>query len=333
MIAAFLFQVALATPAEEIAYTTTEDGYELGFSHYDNPGKPPVVLVHGISCNHRFYDLEPEQSLALSLWDAGFDVWNLDLRGHGLSLKGKKGRQRPSSVDVYGEQDLPAAFAYVQQRTGAEKLHYVGHSMGGMVLAIYLATHPEPPLASAVVLASPLDLRDPDPLIGAVLHNTWVGTILPSLPTPFGAKLVGRLGTKSPLQIDQLLYNPELMERGVQQRSMRQIVAPVWRGESRQFGLAKDGDFRSADGTDIYRERLSEIKVPMLFIAGRADRIVHPDRVLAYYEAVGSADKEWIVASRANGFAGDYGHLDYALATAAKTEIFPRVIEWLQNHP
>jgi len=333
MTALFLLSVALAAPKASIHRISTDDGMDLGVSRYENPGKPPVVLVHGISCNHRFWDLEADQSLALALWDAGFDVWNLDLRGHGLSLKGKNGRQRPTSIDVYGEQDLPAAFAYIQGNTGVEDLHYIGHSMGGMVLAVYLANTPDPPLASAIVVASPLDLGDPDPLIGVVLHNTWLGTLLPSLPTPAGARLVGHLGEHSPLQIDQLLYNPENVDRHTQKLAMKTIVSPVWRGESRQFGLAKHGKFLDAEGAQDYRERLSHIKVPMLFFAGRADRIVHPDRVRTYYDAIGSHEKGWVLVSKANGFTGNYGHLDFGLAESATTEIFPRMIEWLQNHP
>lgn len=318
-----------------IVYVDTADGAEAAVQHYATPGGPPVVLCHGISSNHNFWDLMPGRSLALYLRGHGFDVWNMDLRGHGYAVRDRSGHRQHAgwSVDDYGRYDLPAVFDYVLQKTGKKQLSYVGHSMGGMVLAVYLATHPHPPLAAAVVVASPLDFRDPSLLTRTLLRDAWVGRITAFVPTPTGASLLAAIGGQGPLKVDDLLFNPaDIRDPAVRRTMLRRVVSPISRGEVRQFGLAAHGyEFRSADGKVIYLNALHDVKVPMLFFAGRADRVVNPDRVRAYYDAVGSPHKELVIASVANGFSADYGHLDYGDGDHAQDEVFPRIAAWLER--
>ncbi len=316
------------------AGTGSGAGHHAALHHTARPGAPPVVLCHGISSNHHFWDLEPGRSLAEALWAAGYDVWNLDLRGHGDAVDGPDGRRQAAgwSVDDYGTGDLPAVFDLVLARTGAERLSYVGHSMGGMVLAIYLATHPDPPLESAVVVGSPLDFRDPDDLLTFALASAATASALDFVPTPAGARLLASTRRSTMYRVDTLLANAENLDPKAAARMYRAVVSPLSSGEITQFALARDGEFLSADGTIAWRERLGDVRVPMLFVAGRADRVANPDRVWSYYEAVGSPDKSFVVLSRANGHHGEYGHLDLGVGDHAAEDLFPLVVDWLDDH-
>lgn len=324
----------MTAPAAELVWVDVGGGHEAALHHTARAGAPPVVLCHGISSNHRFWDLEPGRSLVEDLWEQGFDVWNLDLRGHGDAVRDEQGRrQAPDwSVDDYGTGDLPAVFDLVLQRTGASELSYVGHSMGGMVLAIYLATHPDPPLSAAVVVGSPLDFRDPDDLLALALRVAGPAKGLRFVPTPAGARVLAVTRRDTVGRFDELLHNPENLDRRAEARMFRSVVSPLSRGEMRQFALASDGEFRSADGAVVWRERLDGVDVPMLFVAGRADRVANPDRVWSYYDAVGSDDKAFVVLSRANGFHGDYGHLDLGVGDHAAEDLYPLVTTWLAGH-
>ena len=323
-------------PEAELVWVATDDDHHVVLHHRANPGRPAVVLCHGISSNSRFWDLAPDRSLAEALWTAGYDVWNLDLRGHGAARRGPEGKpQAPGwSVDDYGTSDLPAVFAAVRAASGQGELHYVGHSMGGMVLAVYLASHPDPGLASAVVVGSPLDFRDLDPLVATLFAMAPVGRAFGALPTPAGARVLAVTRRDTIGRLDEILHNPENVDRRTEALMLRTVVSPLWRGEVSQFRpMGKDVEFRGAAGGVPYREALAEVTVPMLFVAGRADHLVSPDRVWTYFEAVGSPDKQFVVASVANGMHGDYGHLDLGCGDHAADDVFPLIVSWLGTHP
>ena len=329
MIALFV-AFALAAPREEVR-VATPDGAEIGFTHLANPGHRAVILCHGISSNHHFWDLSPGRSLADALHADGWDVWNLDLRGHGIVERTSAGR-RPSTrtnLDTYGMIDVPTAIAYVRATTGQEEVAWVGHSMGGMVLAIHLARAGDAGLSTAVVVASPLDFRDPDPLVTAAFRLAPLGPA--RLPTPLGGRVLAALGRHAPLSADEMLFNPEIVAPEARRAQLEAVVSPMMRGEVRQLGRVRHGELVGDDGL-VYRDALGAIDLPMYFLAGRADRIAPPDRVRGYFDAVGSADRRFEVASRADGWRGDYGHLDFGCSDLAATEVFPRIAAWLDAH-
>ena len=314
----------------------TADGYEIVLSHRPSPGGPPVILCHGVSSNHRFWDLAPGRSLAEFLQQRGFDVWNLDLRGHGLAERDGAGRRQPAgwTVDDYGRYDLPAAIAFVRTRSRSDDVAYVGHSMGGMVLAVYLASVDKPHLSAVVTAGAPLDFGTADPVVSWLLDLAPWASRIPYLPTPLGARILAWMGDLAPFNVEEMLFNPANVAKEVRAPMFNAIVSPLSSGEIRQFALSGDsGAFRSADGKQTYQDQLGHVTVPMLFLAGGADRVVHPDQVRRYYDAVGAAEREFVVVSLANGFSADYGHLDFGIADRAVTDIFPRIERWFREHP
>lgn len=316
-------------------YVESERGAWAHVQRYASEG-PAVVLVHGISSNHHFWDLQPGRSLALHLHERGFDVYNVDLRGHGFARMGADGKKQKVgwSIDDYGAFDIASVVAHIRKTKGVEEVHYVGHSMGGMVLAIYMTLHPRHHLASAVAVASPLDFRDPDPAMDRMLKNAWVAKMFGYTPTPAGARLLAGFGYKAPFHADEYVLNPENYEKEAYKQTMRRVVSPLSRGEVAQFALVReDGEFRSENGRVEYRKSLGNVRVPMLFMAGRSDQVVSADRVQGYFEAVGSPDKKMVIAGVENGFGGDYGHLDFGTSDHAEADVFPRIAAWLEAHP
>ena len=100
---------------------------------------PAVLLVHGFGQNRYAWHL-PSRSLANHLARAGFDVFNLDLRGHGRSRA--LGGKRSVGIFDYVDEDLPAAVREVQRHVGGRRVFLVGHSLGK-----YEAELPSPPFA------------------------------------------------------------------------------------------------------------------------------------------------------------------------------------------
>ena len=82
-----------------------------------------VVLVHGFAQN-RYTWHSTRRSFSAWLATEGFDVWNLELRGHGES----KGRGAPERFVDYVDDA-----AHVAEELG-EPAFWVGHSLGGAVV-------------------------------------------------------------------------------------------------------------------------------------------------------------------------------------------------------
>ena len=318
-------QCALAETVE----VRTEDGAGVVLHHHAGKG-PPVLVVHGLSSNHWCWDLTPDRSLADALVAAGYDAWLLDLRGHG-DARDVHPRSKPGwTVDDYGRYDLKAAINYVRNHTGYAKIGYIGHSMGGMVAAIYQSIYGDDALAALVVVGSPVDFADPDRLLILSERGFALGSLLPDIRTPAVARAVMPLGEHQPLHADEILFNPDNLTGPARDLMFRYAASPVYRNEVRQFNrILAEGRFVSADGAEDYAADLARLRAPLLVISGRVDRIAPSDRVLAYYRAAGSPEKRYVLAAKANGFSADYGHLDLPLGDAAAAEIYPLIVGWM----
>ena len=80
--------------------------------------RAPVLLVHGFGQNRYTWHL-PARSFSNYLARAGFDVFNLDLRGHGRSRH--FGARRCRGVEDYVREDIPAAVEEVQALSGGRR--------------------------------------------------------------------------------------------------------------------------------------------------------------------------------------------------------------------
>jgi len=142
---------------DEIHFARTTDGWRIALTRYRARGEP-VLLVPGVAMNRHGLDLTDELSLASALAKAGFDAWLVDLRGRGEStqprLFGEHGWEW--SFDEYVEHDVPAAIDAVLAATGRARCHFVGHSLGAVVLYAVLGdARQAAKVASAVAIGGP----------------------------------------------------------------------------------------------------------------------------------------------------------------------------------
>ena len=111
----------------------------------------PVLLVHGFGQNRYAWHL-PSRSPVNHLAQAGFDVWNLDLRGHGRSRHLGAGMAR--GVADYIREDIPIAIEEIQRHAGKKPVFLVGHSLGGLV-CYAAAPHLNGAIAGVASIGSP----------------------------------------------------------------------------------------------------------------------------------------------------------------------------------
>jgi len=128
-------------PILEAVSITTADGAVLRGRRLRG-GNVSIVLIHGLVSTFHQFDLDTAEAPALAQFLArrGADVWLVNLRGAGRGndastiAPGKKSW----CADEYILEDLPAIAAHLRA-AGVERPFLLGHSLGGMVIAAYLA--------------------------------------------------------------------------------------------------------------------------------------------------------------------------------------------------
>lgn len=99
-------------------FTNSADGVPIAFE-VAGRGNPPLVFVHGWSCDRRYWQAQ------LTVFSRQFETVAIDLAGHGASGLGR----RQWTIDSFG-----ADVASVVQELDLPKAILIGHSMGGDVI-------------------------------------------------------------------------------------------------------------------------------------------------------------------------------------------------------
>ncbi|MFQ5877860.1 MAG: alpha/beta fold hydrolase [Acidobacteriota bacterium] len=325
----------LPTPADEFHFAPTVDGWNLALYRYrpaarhPADGREPVVVCHGLLSNRFNVDLDDEHSIARYLREAGFDVWVMELRGHGGSVRDGRGGLRPFdwTLDHYVQRDLPAVIDYVRRATGRPAVHWVGHSLGGMILYAACAVGLTGGIRSAVMSDVPADFsRIRSRKTAGLVYTRFVPVVPPVLFIP----LVLVLGLLSPT-----LFLPKYGIRT--RRTMLRLVANgiIDLGCSRvarHLGeVLERGRFVSSDGTIDYEAGIERIHFPVLQLAAAARRSP-PSVTRILIDRAPVCDKEYVTLGRAEGFSEDYNHFTVLLGERARDEVFPIVTAFLQRH-
>jgi pimeloyl-ACP methyl ester carboxylesterase len=156
------------------------DGWRLGLTelHFDDPVKPSdeaFVFVHGLAQNRTAFS---EGDLPKALLARGARVFCAELRGHGKSRG--EGRSNGWGLAEHLRRDLPALIARACELSGADGVHLLGHSMGGILGYAYLA---EPDrVRSLVTFGAPLVLGAGRPILksAATILAPFLEAVAPS---------------------------------------------------------------------------------------------------------------------------------------------------------
>ena len=336
-------------------YAYTADGWRLGVRHFrpavPDPEKLPVVLCHGLGLNGTFWTItDPGTYLPAQLTARGYEVFVFDFRGSGESARvGVLGRinaelrQTPFlelgetkwTVDEIIKYDVPAVLNYVQDATGSDRVNWVGHSLGGMLVFPYLELSPERwRIANFVAMGATITFADNPETKGQQLRMLRANRGLRKLASVLST---GRLGR--PLmfmripgldKIDKFYYTAENVDKTTVARFYGYTLEDTGCSALRQLDpYLAEGRFMSADRSIDYVARLNEVTVPILMIAGDGDIMSDVPSTKRTFEALSSPDKTLARFGKAEGHVSDYGHCDLVWSRYAPKEIFPPLIDWL----
>jgi len=320
-------------------FAKTADGWRIALHRYEpdrkRPDQAPVLLCHGLGANRYNLDGPGALSMARKLCDAGYDCWVVELRGAGYSSHPRLWNRKRYDwlFDDYVSHDIPAALNRIQALTGHRQVHWIGHSMGGMVAYAYLLTQDSARIRTMTAIASPCFARGESWMLDKVIGLRGVLKLIKKLPYHGTGALLVPFMPLFKATLGHLFGNPQNLS--TTDLSKLVVVTPTNLPTSLiyQFACwyAEDGFCDAYANVHYYRE-LHRITVPALLIAGAVDKLTPPEDIAYVHDHIGSADKTLMTFGKASGCRYDYGHIDLVLGKYAPEEVWPHIFDWLAAH-
>ena len=248
---------------------STSDGKTL-FVRRWNAGREArvsVLIFHGITGYSGPYGPMVAEQLAAS----GYDVFGLDLRGHGLS-DGRRG-DYPSEERL--RRDIAETLALVKSKS--DRLVVMGHSLGALPAIIATKNHPEE-VSGLVIASAAKKVRTgvyPRPSKGAMLRTLIGVAILRGTPL-IEYRREGQIG------IDDPLFNFEY--------SARFYTVLYGTGALRVMKMLGSGMIDSPNLNFGGR-----LKVPLFVAVGEQDELFSAEGVREFCDGIDCDDKEFHV--------------------------------------
>jgi len=319
--------------APEIHNVVTEDGWTIRLHRLASPNGPgePVLLCHGLATNHFNFMLPPRAAIGDALAEAGYDCWLIDLRACGSAIPAPGVSRLDATMDDLLLRDIPAAVEHIAKVTGYDKVHWVGHSMGGMLLYAYELRFGNARLASAVTLGAPIGFA-------GVRHKSH--SFLVAVATYAHRLMSNAFRALTPL-ISSRKFKVRLLPIDWNNTDTRIGAAEVY--HAMELPLPHIGGQMNAwastqtwvmcGGALDVPSRLNELQTPLLAVFGRSDPFIPQNRARAFFDALPNPDKKMVVLSKENGYSADYNHIDLAVSTNGPEEVQRPIVEWLKAHP
>ena len=316
-------RLARATPAAERLDTTTRDGQRLALWRVRPEGvsRGAVLLLHGLSAN-RFAFHWPGRSLAAYLSAYGFDAYVAELRGAGESTP-----NHPTwSFHDYLEQDVPALLDAVREASGRDRVHFVGHSMGGILMMCHGILTGAAGLLSGTALGSALDYGHGASGFGPLLKVRPLLEQITSLPWGQAMRALAPLLARLPDPLAGFNFHPDNAEaalvRAVYANAFTVLPTALLGSLATTF---EPGGLKSRSG-ESFLARAGEFKAPLLLMAASDDRQCPLPALEATAQATGA---QVLRFGDQYGHRAEYGHFDLLLGRHAPDEVWPALVRWL----
>lgn len=269
--------------------------------------RAPVLMVHSIARDGSSFTASRNGGLAAYLAREGYDVYVIDLRGHGKSWP-KVSSNSSFGVHQLITEDIPAAIKTIVKKRGDVPQLWVGHGWGGVLLCSYLARYGDSlcPLAAMVQLGSRRRSVNNSFLKAFVIDFIWARLCKPVVwltgYLPAGKLALGDANETANSYRDYLHWS-----------------------RSEQWLDPKDGfDY----GHALKRQVLPST----LYLSSGGDSAYgHPDDVRRYALELGRHDGRLLRIDRERGGLRNYNHDELIGHADAEQELFPLMVSWFEE--
>lgn len=349
---------------------TTEDGYILSIHRIPGgpkspitPGKPSVILIHGLFAASDIWVLRgPEKDLAYLLCDEGYDVWLLNTRGNFYGKRHERLTPKDAkfwrfSWHEFGVYDTVATIDHVLKNTGLERVSLIGHSMGTTIELVLLSMKPEyndkvnvvlsfapvaifthliPGLVGTLGIRYGKQLQETFQLLG--MHeifprNTFTVGVYSSLCEGprienFCQKIFFHLmGLTNAEQFDINMI-PMMLEHFPQGTSIKTLLhyrQIIISGKFRQYDYGPESNFLHYQNLTPPEYPLQKVTTPVVLYYGANDAYTTEEDVMALRSRLPNAISREVPFEM-------FSHLDFLFSNDSKELLYKDVFEVLNNY-
>jgi len=294
-------------------------------------GGPAVLLVPAPIKRAYIWDLAPDISVVQRWRERGYRVYLAEW----LPLPDG---DPDVGLDDYGDRYLAACQRAIAQDSGQNKLTIVGHSLGGILAAIYSCMHPEK-VAATILLESPLRFEQSTccftPLVKAVAHASTIAETFRQVPGVY-LNMMSAMAEPQAFQWERIadrwlsLLDPKALATHMQVerwthdefplpgRLFTEIVESLYRNDEFMGGRLAIGGRTIGPG---------DLRAPLISVVDFRSKVIPPEAVMPFHEATANERKLLLE------YRGDVGvnlqHVGVLVGRSAHAAIWPAIFDWL----
>jgi len=314
-----------------------EPGFQLRRYEAREDAGPPVLLVPAPIKRAYIWDMAPAISVVQRWRERGYRVylaeWLPTTDGNG------DGDGDPDlGLADYGDRFLHACQQAIAADSGQQRLTIAGHSLGGILAAIYSCMHPEN-VAATVLLESPLHFEPATccfaPLVKATPDARQIAATFRHVPGAF-LNMMSAMAEPQAFTWERMtdrwlsLADPAAWathmrverwthdEFALSGRLFTEIVEALYRRDDFMQGQLAIGGRTIGPG---------DLHAPVLAVVDMRSKVIPPQSVLPFIDATASERKQVLE------YGGDIGvnlqHVGVLVGRNAHAGIWPAIFDWL----
>jgi cholesterol oxidase len=339
----------LRTDAPEVHMFNTEDGVNLRLTRYQGGTKGPVMLVHGLGVASSIFSTDTiPTNLVEYLFAHDYDVWLLDFRVS-IDLPAAKNQCNGDQVAKY---DFPAAINVIKEQSGSDSVQALVHCYGATTFFMsMLAGLKDVRSIVCSQIASNLVL----PLSTAIKTGVHVPGFLEKLGvdsmtayTDTNESLLDKVFDKA-VELNAMVGAQGQCDNPVCHR-ITFLYSSLFRHETLNDSLhnnlhelfaeanittlkhlseiCRHRTLVSADGENIYMDKLENLDLPICFISGEKNECYLPESTEITYKML---QQKFGKDQYSRVVIPDYGHIDCIFGKDAVDDVYPHMLAHLEK--